>query len=93
MTTEPPEILADNPKAPTRVVSSDLLDRIRELIQNSMREAENFPIGGIGADGPTQPELNAAVEDGHPIEDEATFHTAQQIWLNLNKVMVELDAV
>jgi len=65
---------------------------IRELVENSMREAENFPIGGIGEGGPTQADLDEAVENGHPVEDEATLHGAQQIWLNLKKVIDELNA-
>ena len=74
------------------VGSGDLLGRIRELVENSMREAENFPIGGIGEGGPTQADLDEAVENGHPVEDEATLHGAQQIWLNLKKALDELNA-
>ena len=74
------------------VGSGAWLGRIRELVENSMCEAENFPIGGIGECGPTQADLDEAVENGHPVEDEATLHGAQQIWLNLKKVIDELNA-
>lgn len=58
-----------------------------------MRECENFPIGGIGEGGHTQSDLDEAVSKGHPVDDDSTLHNAQQIWLNLEKVIAELDSL
>lgn len=78
--------------APTTVGSGDLLGCIREIIKDTMYVVENLPMGGIGEDGPTQDDLDAASNEGHPIDQDAVYHAGQQIWLNLRKALDELNA-
>jgi hypothetical protein len=51
-----------------------------------MQLCEDFPCGGIGPDGPMQGELDDAIESGHPIGRDDTYHRGQQIWINLNEI-------
>jgi hypothetical protein len=74
---EPRRKRATKPQDVTDVNLKALFDILREIQEIS----ENLPCGGIGAEGPTQEELDAANEEGHPVEDDAVYHAGQQIWL------------
>lgn len=58
-------------------------EAISTLIQESLELLEGSPVGGIGAFGPSQKELDAAIEQGHPAGMDDSFHRGQQLWLNL----------
>lgn len=57
-----------------------------QLIRQAMEQCEGCPMGGVGKDGPAQAELDAAIADGHPIENEDAYHRFQQIWILLNRI-------
>ena len=67
--------------------------KIEKLIKETMEIVESLPMGGIGERGPTQAELDAALKEGHVFDFDATFHSGQQIWLNMRAVLQELEAV
>jgi len=52
-----------------------------DALVSIQEEVEELSCGGIGADGATQEELDAANEEHHFMENDSTFHTGQQIWL------------
>jgi hypothetical protein len=83
---------ANNGKRQRRLPPATLLGSIREIIKDTMYVVENLPMGGIGEDGPTQDDLDAANNEGHPIDQDAVYHAGQQIWLNLKKALDELNA-
>ena len=83
---------ANKKKAPVPVGSGAWLGSIREIIKDTMYVVENLPMGGIGEDGPSQDDLDAANNEGHPIDQDAVYHAGQQIWLNLKKALDELNA-
>jgi hypothetical protein len=83
---------ANKKKATMPVGSGAWLGSIREIIKDTMYVVENLPMGGIGEDGPSQDDLDAANNEGHPIGQDAVYHAGQQIWLNLKKALDELNA-
>lgn len=66
-------------------------NELRFLIQSTQALCESMPCGGIGAKGPTQEELDEAIEQGAPITGDDTFHRGQQIWLNLDRMLQLLE--
>ena len=60
-----------------------------EKIRLAMAALVNIPGCGIGESGPTQKELDAAVEGGMAIDGDATYHNAQQAWLLLRDFVAE----
>ena len=66
---------------------SDLLD-ILLSIQNGV---ENLPCGGIGPCGATQDELDESSELGKSFEDDAVYHSGQQIWLDAQRGIILLS--
>jgi len=52
-----------------------------EALVSIQEDIENLPCGGIGKDGATQEELDAANDEQHFIDGDALYHTGQQIWL------------
>jgi hypothetical protein len=66
---------------------SVLLETLLEI----QHYAESMPSGGIGKNGPTQEELDDALEEGRPIEMDACFHNGQQIWLLAEKAINFLE--
>jgi hypothetical protein len=75
------------------ITCGSALESIREIINSTMQVAENLPMGGIGEDGSTQEDLDAADNEGHPIDNDAVYHAGQQIWLNLKKALNELNTL
>lgn len=60
---------------------SELLHFIRE----AQEVLSDMPMGGIGLEGPTKAELDAADNAGCSIEDDACYHQAQKAWLILER--------
>ena len=57
------------------------LNEARQALSCIQEWAENFPSGGVGPEGSTQDDLDAASAEGRACENDATYHCAQQIWL------------
>lgn len=62
----------------------------RELILDAMDTLTQMPMGGVGVNGPTQAELDAATAECHSIEMDAYFHIAQQAWRTLERALGEI---
>lgn len=62
----------------------------RELIEAAMHHLENMPCGGVGADGATYEELDAAASSGNSIECDAVYHNSQQAWLYLRQALADV---
>jgi len=67
------------------------MSKLLETLLDIQNCAESMPSGGIGSEGPTQEELDAATQAGHPIEMDANFHNGQQIWLLAEKAINLLE--
>ena len=77
----------ENTGAAQSLPHSDLLDILLSIQGN----AESLPCGGIGSDGATQAELDEANELGRPFENDAVYHTGQQIWLEAQRGIILLS--
>jgi len=62
---------------------------IVSLLREAQEAMENLPMGGIGRDGATQAEIDAAEESGHALEDDASYHQGQKTWLILERAKAE----
>ena len=60
------------------------------LLTDAAAALENLPVGGIGPDGATQAELDAAGEQCAPCAGDASYHQAQQAWLWIEKALIIL---
>jgi len=62
-----------------------------KLLIEAQTELENLPVGGIGADGASQDELDEASEQGQAFEDDAECHQGQQAWLKIQEAIKLLE--
>jgi hypothetical protein len=84
----PDQTLQTNTTAPTQALSQSVLLDILLSIQGV---AENLPCGGIGSCGASQNELDEANERGRAFEDDAVYHSGQQIWLDAQRGIILLS--
>ena len=66
---------------PTKMIA------VIKIIQSAMERLEDMPCGGIGANGSSQAELDAASENGRCVDNDAVYHRSQQAWLHLNETL------
>lgn len=60
---------------------------IIELLVQAQQDLENLPVGGIGADGATQSDLDYAAYLGDSYNDNAEYHQGQLAWLRIQKAI------
>ena len=56
-----------------------------DLISEAQMVITDLPMGGIGIDGPTQEDIDAAEKAGKPIADDSCYHQGQKAWLILER--------
>ncbi len=66
----------------TRIIYNEL-SRVQETL-------EQMPCGGIGPNGATEDDLDEAAAEGRHYGDDAMYHTAQQAWLQIERIKQRL---
>lgn len=67
------------------------MKEIIELLVQAQNDLENLPVGGIGADGATQSDLDHAAECGDSYADDNEYHQGQQAWLRIQEAINKLQ--
>lgn len=74
-------------KTPSVSSGERLGGRAALVLIDAMALLTQIPQGGIGDDGATMAEIEAAERNGRCVEDDAAYHVVQKAWLKLRSLM------